>query len=93
MSDSDSDSNPADPRSSQFIPSSPFNDTDSDAGTAAPRPREAVTAEVEATEARRAEGGVLWNWFSSVDADRSGAITAPELGALPSFLCVILHTD
>ncbi|KAJ7358194.1 hypothetical protein DFH08DRAFT_953382 [Mycena albidolilacea] len=30
MSDSDSDSNPADPHSSQFIPSSPFNDTDAD---------------------------------------------------------------
>lgn len=24
----------------------------------------------------------LWSWFSSVDTDRSGAITAPELGAL-----------
>jgi len=30
----------------------------------------------------------LWNWFSAVDTDRSGAITAPELGALSCFLDV-----
>lgn len=24
----------------------------------------------------------LWNWFSAVDTDRSGEISAPELGTL-----------
>jgi len=31
----------------------------------------------------------LWNWFSAVDTDRSGAITAPELGTLSCiYICV-----
>ena len=33
----------------------------------------------------------LWSWFTSVDTDRSGSITAPELGS--SFLSIYIQRE